>query len=57
MRDFIKKYYDDICLSIFDEVIKFNRYFLKNNQIIRFYNSKAWFNYYKPRAKKEELNK
>ena len=56
MRDFIKKYYDDICLSMFDEAIKFNRYFLKNNPIIRFYNSKAWFNYYKPKEK-EELNK
>ena len=33
MRDLIKKYYDEICLSIFDEAIKFNRYFAKNNKI------------------------
>ena len=53
MRDFIKKYYDDICLSMFDEAIKFNRYFLKNNPIIDFYSSKAWLNYYQYKAKEE----
>ena len=56
MRDFIKKYYDDICLSMFDEAIKFNRYFLKNNPIIGFYSSKAWLNYYQYKAK-EDLSK
>lgn len=42
MRKFIKKYYDEICLSIFEDAIKFNRDFVKNNRIIGYYQSKAW---------------
>ena len=51
LRNFFKKYYDEICLSIFEEAIKFNRYFVQNNQIIGFYNSKVWINYYKYKIK------
>ena len=51
MRNFFKKYYDEICLSIFEEAIKFNRYFEQNNQIIGFYSSKARINYYKYKIK------
>ena len=42
MRDFIKKYYDNLCLSMFDEAIKYNRNFVKNNPNINYYNSRAW---------------
>ena len=50
-RDFIKKYYDELCLSIFDEAIKFNRYFVKNNPKINYYTSEAWENKYKFKIK------
>ena len=30
-RNFIKKYYDNECLVIFEEAVKFNRVFIKNN--------------------------
>ena len=50
IRDFFKKYYDEVCLSIFDEAIKFNRNFVKNNKRQGFYSSKAWSNYYQYKA-------
>ena len=31
MRNFIKKYYDNECLIMFDEATEFNRRFVKNN--------------------------
>ena len=31
MRNFIKKHYDNNCLIIFEEAVKFNREFVKNN--------------------------
>ena len=31
MRNFIKKYYDNECLIMFDEATEFNRGFVKNN--------------------------
>ena len=52
IRDFFKKYYDELCLSIFDEAIKFNRYLNKNNPKVGFYSSKAWHNYYQYKASK-----
>ena len=52
IRDFIKKYYDKICLSIYDDAINFNRYFTKNNKIQNYYASKAWINYYLYKIKK-----
>ena len=51
MRDFIKKYYDNICLSMFDDAIRFNRQFVKNNPIIYYYNSKIWKTKYKYKIK------
>lgn len=51
MRKFFKKYYDEICLSIFEDAIKFNRYFIQNNRMKGFYSSKAWFNYYQYKNK------
>ena len=47
MRDFIKKYYDGLCLSMFDEAIKYNRILVKNNPTIYYYNSKIWRKKYK----------
>ena len=37
IRDFIKKYYDEYCLIVFDEAVEFNRIFLKNNPKEDFY--------------------
>ena len=31
MSEYFKKYYDSVCLNIFDEAVKFNRKFVKNN--------------------------
>lgn len=33
LRKFIKRYYDDDCLLMFEETVKFNRVFVKNNPI------------------------
>ena len=37
-RNFIKKYYDNDCLTIFEEAVKFNREFVKNNPKKNLYN-------------------
>ena len=37
LRDFIKKYYDEYCLIVFDEAVKFNRRLVKNNPKEDFY--------------------
>ena len=45
MRDFVKKYYDEICLSIYNDAIEFNRNFVKKNPLIGYYSSEAWRKY------------
>ena len=51
MRDFVKKYYDEICLSMYNIAIEFNRNLVKNNPLIKFYNSKVWKTIYKYKYK------
>ena len=50
MREFIKKFYDNNCLTIFEEAVKFNRVLVKNNP-------KKRFNYKLAHSKILELNK
>lgn len=38
MRQFIKKYYDSECLTIFEEAVNFNRKFVVNNPMQYYYN-------------------
>ena len=51
MRDFVKKYYDEICLSMYNIAIEFNRNLVKNNPLINFYTSKAWKTIYQYKYK------
>ena len=39
MKEFIKKYYDNDCLNIFNETVNFNRKFVKQNPINNIYNA------------------
>jgi hypothetical protein len=42
-RKFVKKYYDNECLEIFEEAVEFNRGFIKNNPKVKFdYNLKKY---------------
>ena len=50
MKKFIKRFYDDNCLTIFEEAVKFNRVLVKNNP-------KKRFDYKLAHSKLKELNK